>query len=167
MASVVICEKSTQVAKLREAVGNRFGDIIPLSGHVLTLIEPQELREEWKKWSTQVLWPGEFYKTKPAQGRDAQQTAQIRRILDNVSSALRKADQVVIATDFDREGQLIGQEVLTHFGYSGKAFRLKFNAMDPESLRKAFAEMRPLEEYEGLYWPAWLANKETRSPTSP
>ena len=38
--------------------------------------------------------------------------------LKAIAAALKRCDQVILATDCDREGQLIGQEILEHFGLS-------------------------------------------------
>jgi len=50
---------------------------------------------------------------------------------------------VIIATDCDREGQLIGQEILEHLSYRGSVQRALFTAQDPKTLRQAFATLKP------------------------
>ena len=48
-----------------------------------------------------------------------------------------------MATDCDREGQLIGQEILEHLRYRGHVRRALFTAQDPKSLRQAFDKLKP------------------------
>ncbi|MGA7327113.1 MAG: toprim domain-containing protein, partial [Rhodomicrobium sp.] len=47
-----------------------------------------------------------------------------------ISDALKRCDQVILATDCDREGQLIGQEILEHFGYCGRVLRALFTEVN-------------------------------------
>ena len=56
-----------------------------------------------------------------------------------------------LATDCDREGQLIGQEILEHCRYRGAVMRVLFTAQDPETIRMAFRRARPNEEHGRLY----------------
>ena len=64
---------------------------------------------------------------------------------------MRTAGRVWLATDCDREGQLIGQEILEHCGYRGEVLRVMFTAQDPQSIREAFARARPNREHARLY----------------
>ena len=52
-----------------------------------------------------------------------------------IAAALRTCDEVILATDCDREGQLIGQEILDHLGYRGRVRRALFTAQDPKTLQ--------------------------------
>ena len=65
--------------------------------------------------------------------------------------ALRCCDDVILATDCDREGQLIGQEILDHVGYRGHVRRALFTAQDPKTLQQAFARLKPNAELRPLY----------------
>jgi DNA topoisomerase-3 len=58
---------------------------------------------------------------------------------------------VWLATDCDREGQLIGQEILEHYDYRGVVMRVIFTAQDPQTIRDAFARARPNADYARLY----------------
>jgi len=65
-----------------------------------------------------------------------------RRKLKAIAAALKTCDDVILATDCDREGQLIGQEILDHLGYRGRVLRALFTAQDPKSLQQS---VRPAE----------------------
>ena len=58
---------------------------------------------------------------------------------------------MILATDCDREGQLIGQEILEHLRYRGTVQRALFTAQDPKSLRQAFDKLKPNRELRPLY----------------
>ena len=111
MATVIITEKSSQAKDLRVALGNRFGQILPAEGHLLRLAEPDEVNPEWKRWTTALLKPDGLYPTRPDTYGNKQAKFQA------IVAALKGCDRVILATDCDREGQLIGQEILEHVGY--------------------------------------------------
>lgn len=145
--SAIICEKSSQAKDLRTALGSKYGPILPARGHILTLKEPDEIRDEWdsKKhpWSAGLLWPGTFYPKKPV--------GDTRSLLADIRNAISDAEQVIIATDCDREGQLIGDEILEYLRFDGRVLRAMFTAQDPKSLRKAFDNLEPNSNYHGRY----------------
>jgi DNA topoisomerase-3 len=70
---------------------------------------------------------------------------------DEVFGTHRTAKRVWLATDCDREGQLIGQEILEHYNYRGQVMRVLFTAQDQQTIRKAFDRAKPNAEYARLY----------------
>ena len=142
---MVITEKSSQAKDVRAAVGSRYGAILAAEGHLLELCEPEDVNPGWKRWSAVLLKPDGLYATKPATGGN--KAAKLKAI----AKALRTAGRVWLATDCDREGQLIGQEILEHCGYRGEVLRVMFTAQDPQSIREAFARARPNREHARLY----------------
>ncbi|WP_043339226.1 type IA DNA topoisomerase [Belnapia moabensis] len=142
---IVITEKTSQAKDVRAAVGGRYGAILPAEGHLFDLIEPEEVSPDWKRWTPVLLRPEGLYGTKPAKGGN--KAPKLKAIRD----ALRHAKRVWLATDCDREGQLIGQEILEHYGFRGAVMRVIFTAQDPQTIRNAFAQARPNAEYARLY----------------
>ena len=145
MATLIITEKSSQAKDLRAALGDRYGRILPAEGHLLRLAEPDEVDPAWKRWSPTLLKPDGLFPTRPDQGGN--KAAKLQAI----TAALRACDEVILATDCDREGQLIGQEILEHVGYRGKVRRALFTAQDPKTLRDAFAALKPNDSMRPLY----------------
>lgn len=144
MKSLVICEKPSQARSIRAAVGSRFGEVLPAVGHIVTLQEPDEIKPEWAgAWKAGLLWNGTFYPKKVV--------PQTKQYFDAIRIAARDVQQIVIATDCDREGQLIGQEIVDHIGFKGRVLRAIFNAEDPKSLRDAFDTLKPNDDFRGLY----------------
>jgi DNA topoisomerase-3 len=142
---IVITEKTSQAKDVRAAVGGRYGAILPAEGHLFDLVEPEEVSPDWKRWTPVLLRPEGLYGTKPAIGGN--KASKLKAIRD----ALRKAKRVWLATDCDREGQLIGQEILEHYGYRGTVMRVIFTAQDPQTIRDAFSRAKPNTEYARLY----------------
>ena len=145
MKTLIITEKSSQAKDMRAALGDRFGQILPAEGHLLRLAEPEEINAEWKRWSCTLLKPDGLYPTRPA--ADGNKPSKLKAI----AAALKNCDQVILATDCDREGQLIGQEILDHLAYRGRVQRALFTAQDPKTLRQAFAQLKPNGDLRPLY----------------
>ena len=142
---IVITEKTSQAKDVRAAVGSRYGDILPAEGHLFDLLEPEDVVPAWKRWSPILLRPEGLYGTRPAEGGNK------ARKLKAIREALRTAKRVWLATDCDREGQLIGQEILEHYDYRGQVMRVLFTAQDPQTIRDAFGRAKPNTEYASLY----------------
>src|SRR5947209_8927997 len=133
------------ITDVRAAVGSRYGDILAAEGHLFDLLEPEDVVPGWKRWSPILLRPEGLYGTRPAEGGN--KAARLKAIRE----ALRTAKRVWLATDCDREGQLIGQEILEHYGYRGQVMRVLFTAQDSQTIRDAFTGAKPNSEYAKLY----------------
>jgi DNA topoisomerase-3 len=142
---LIITEKTSQAKDVRAAVGNRYGTVLPAEGHLFDLVEPEDVVPAWKRWTAVLLRPEGLYGTKPASGGNKASK------LKAIQTALKSASCVWLATDCDREGQLIGQEILEHLKYRGRVMRVIFTAQDPLTIRDAFAKARPNAEYARLY----------------
>jgi DNA topoisomerase III len=95
--------------------------------HLFDLLEPEDVVPAWKRWSPILLRPEGLYGTRPAEGGN--KAAKLKAIRE----ALRTAKRVWLATDCDREGQLIGQEILEHYEYRGQVMRVLFTAQDSQT----------------------------------
>src|SRR3982074_2497644 len=122
-----------------------FANSLPAEGHLFDLLEPEDVVPAWKRWSPILLRPEGLYDTRPATGGN--KAAKLRAICE----ALRTAKRVWLATDCDREGQLIGQEILEHYEYRGQVMRVLFTAQDSQTIRDAFGRAKPNAEYARLY----------------
>ena len=142
---LVITEKTSQAKDVRAAVGGRYGMILPAEGHLFDLQEPEDVVPAWKRWTAVLLRPDGLYGTRPATGGN--KAAKLKAIRD----ALRTARRVWLATDCDREGPLIGQEILEHLRFRGEVMRVMFTAQDPQTIRDAFTQAKPNRDYAPLY----------------
>jgi DNA topoisomerase-1 len=106
--------------------------VFPLRGHVVEIDYPEELRD-WKTTDLDLLIDAE-----PA--RHETPVA----LHDTLRSLADGLDEVILATDYDREGELIGVEALETLR-SRKAFlparRARFSAMTPSEVRRAFENL--------------------------
>ena len=149
-----ICEKPSQAADIAKHVGARqsgngcrTGDGVTVTwciGHLLEQSPPEHYNPELKVWSMDHLpvLPATWHMdVKPK----TQSQFQV------VSKLLKSASEVVIATDADREGEVIAREVMQLCGYRGPVKRLWLGALDDASIRKALAKMLPGEKTRPLY----------------
>src|ERR1700683_1610137 len=142
---IVITEKSSHAKDVRAPGGSRYGDGLAAEGHLFDLLEPEDVVPAWKRWSPILLRPEGLYGTRPAEGGN--KAAKLKAIRE----ALRTAKRVWLSTDCDREGQLIGQEILEHYEYRGQVMRVLFTAQDSQTIRDAFGRAKPNIEYARLY----------------
>jgi DNA topoisomerase I len=107
---------------------------VGLKGHVLNPEYPEEY-SNWQKVEPRELIDAEILKSVSEKG-----------VAQAVTSLAKKADRVVIATDFDREGELIGVEALSLvFEANPKLMdhveRARFSALTPGEVGRAFDEL--------------------------
>lgn len=142
--SIVITEKPSQARNVSAAVGTTYGQVLSAIGHLIDLEEPHDANPAWKSWNYDLLAPPRGrYKMKPV--------FKTMSHLRAIGAALKTATRVYIATDCDREGQLIGQEILEFHNFKGEVYRAMFTAEDPTTLKAAFASAQPNRNYQSLY----------------
>lgn len=74
----------------------------------------------------------------------------VKKQLATIGKLLKKASLVVHAGDPDREGQLVVDEVLEHFRYTGRVQRFWVSAQDSASIRKGLTNLRDNETFDGM-----------------
>ncbi|EDX3117078.1 DNA topoisomerase III [Salmonella enterica subsp. enterica serovar Mississippi] len=142
-----LCEKPSQgrdiaavLGATKKMPGHQTGNGVCVTwgfGHLLEQASPDAYGEQFGvPWRTDVLpvlpttWQ---MRVKPDA---AAQFSVIQKLL-------KQADTVVIATDADREGEVIAREILDYCHYQGKVERLWLSALDEASVRAALAAIKP------------------------
>ena len=74
----------------------------------------------------------------------------VKKQLATIGKLLKKASLVVHAGDPAREGQLLVDEVLEHFRYTGRVQRFWVSAQDSASIRKGLTNLRDNETFDGM-----------------
>ncbi|MGN2436512.1 DNA topoisomerase III [Pseudomonas syringae] len=149
-----LCEKPSQgrdIAKVLGATRRSDGCLLGAEttvtwciGHLLEASPPEAYGEQYKRWSLDHLpiIPSQWQvEVKP---KTAAQFQVIKRLLSEASS-------VVIATDADREGEMIAHELLELCNYRGPIQRLWLSALNEASIRKALSSLKPDRETFPLY----------------
>ncbi|MCW5706916.1 DNA topoisomerase III [Shinella sp.] len=151
---VFLCEKPSQGKDIAMVVGarqrgsgcyNGNGVVVTWCiGHLVEAAPPESYGEQYKRWSIAQLpiiprsWRIEI---KPA-------TATQFKV---VKELVGKASELVIATDADREGEMIAREIIDLCGYRGPIHRLWLSALNDASIRKALGALKPGAETLPLY----------------
>ena len=114
-------------------------------GHLVRLAEPPEIRPEWKRWAAAdlPLLPSEWPLV--VAERTKRQFAVVRNILRDA-----EVGEVVCATDAGREGELIFRYILAAAGCRKPVHRLWISSLTPEAIRRGFASLRPLSDFDPL-----------------
>lgn len=113
-------------------------------GHLMEMAQPENYDAKYKKWTLADL------PVIPEQWKVEVKLATKKQFII-IQKLLKKATSVVIATDADREGEMIAREILDACKYRGPVSRLWLSALDETSIRKALASLKPGEETEPLY----------------
>ena len=120
-------------------------------GHLLTLASPDEISPDlgWNKPNELAPLPRNV-KIKPIVEKNPNgETAKQR--LDKIGEQLKKADEVILATDADREGEYIGWLILEYFRFKGPVQRLWLaEGLDPISIKKSFSSLMPASSKKSL-----------------
>ena len=136
--------------------------VIPLSGHIVQLDFPPGLKD-WKSVGLQDLI-----------GSGVLRNVTNRNAFNSLVALTDKAWRIIVATDFDREGELIGSEaldivrqnVLEKIILDPEVKRARFSALTPEDIKRDFSDLASLDdnlaqsasarEEIDLYWGAVL-----------
>lgn len=159
---VILCEKPDQgkaVAKTLGITQSKKGYIegngIVVTwciGHIIELVRPESYDKKYEKWAIEDL---------PIIPEQWKYTTSARTVaqFNVVKQLLKKATEVIIGTDADREGELIAREVMVFCGYKGSVKRLWYSALNATAIKKAWSDMLEGEKTYPLYLSALARSK--------
>ncbi|GMA62752.1 DNA topoisomerase III [Alicyclobacillus fastidiosus] len=114
-------------------------------GHLVTLADAQEYDAKYKKWNIGDLpIVPKAFRLKVIESSAAQYKI--------VASLLKRAEEVIVATDAGREGQLIYEWIARSVGFKGPAKRLWLSSLTEEAIRHAMRRLKSNAEYKNLYY---------------
>ena len=115
-------------------------------GHLVTLMEPDEMDEKFKKWSfaTLPILPQDI-PLKVIRQTSSQFTV-IKKLIND-----KETDSLICATDAGREGELIFRYIYEKAGCKKPFARLWISSMTDEAISEGFRTIRPGSDYDGLY----------------
>ncbi|MBR5231001.1 MAG: DNA topoisomerase III [Clostridia bacterium] len=114
-------------------------------GHLVTLCEPDEVDEKYKKWRMELL--PMLPETLPTKiiPKTRKQFTVVKKLIND-----KETEKIICATDAGREGELIFHYIYTQAKCSKPVDRLWISSMTDEAIREGFANLKPAEEYLGL-----------------
>lgn len=153
---VVVAEKPSvgrDIAKVLGCTQKGDGCLIGQShivtwavGHLVSLQDPDELDEKYKKWRMGDLpiLPGSIpLKVLP---KTRSQFSIVKKLICD-----KETQRVICATDAGREGELIFRFIYEKSGCKKPIDRLWISSMTDEAIREGFESLRPGSDYDGLY----------------
>ncbi len=156
---LIIAEKPSvarDIAKVLQCNGRRDGYIEGNDyvitwavGHLITLSEPEDYDETYKRWQYQTLpiLPDEIT-IKPYD----KTVKQLKIITDLVNR--QDVSSLICATDSGREGELIFRYIYNYTGSEKSFQRLWISSMTDEAISDGFAKLKDGKEYDNLYMSA-------------
>lgn len=154
----ILTEKPSVAKSFGEALGASRGKdgvwegdgvtVAHCHGHLFELVKPEAYDEKYRRWSFENL-PiiPETYIYQPKEGEE--------KLCSLVVKLLRKhkSDRIIVATDADREGELIAREVFAAAevvpGSNCRRFWVS-TALKPDTVKKGIEDALPWSEYDQL-----------------
>ncbi len=141
LAKVLNCNQSGSGC----LVGNKYIVTWAL-GHLVTLADPETYGDKYKTWSLETL-PMLPNKMELVVIKETSKQFGI------VKSLLKSSDvdELVIATDAGREGELVARWIIIKAGFAKPIKRLWISSQTDKSIKDGFNNLKPGREYENLY----------------
>ena len=105
-------------------------DVISLRGHIIELDYPSDYNDWSASSPVDLIYAPQI------------KTVRVKSILSAIKQLMSDADEIIIATDFDREGELIGMETVKYAEADmSKVKRARFSALTKGEVEAAFADL--------------------------
>jgi len=178
MAKVIIAEKPSVAKNIAEAFkiknrkdgyfeGNGYY-ITWAFGHLLQLYDAKDYDENMKGWRFEKFpfIPENFlYKIKCDSADRTIEDKGAKKQLGIIKSLIDKedVDSIVSATDFDREGQVIADELFDYFKVKKPIYRLLLNEWTPDEVKSGMEALKDNKDMQSLQdagigrqWSDWI-----------
>jgi DNA topoisomerase III len=178
MVSVIISEKPSVAKNIADALniknkkdgyfeGNDY--IVTWAfGHLLQLYDAKDYDENMAKWRMEnfPFIPSHFrYKVKSDPRNKDKEDLGAKKQLKIIYSLIKRndVDTVISATDYDREGQVIGDTIIYHLKTKKQVYRLLLNEWTPDEVLKGLQNLKPNTQMRPLLdagisrqWADWV-----------
>lgn len=137
-------------------------------GHLLQLYDAKDYDEKMKGWKLEKFpfIPLNFkYKIKNQANNKNIIDKGAQKQINIIKSLIERenVDGVISATDFDREGQIIGDEIFSYLEIKKPIYRLLLNEWTPDEVKKGMKNLKSNEDMEFLrdagisrQWSDWI-----------
>lgn len=115
-------------------------------GHLVTLADPNVYDKKYEKWDMQDL-------PMLPQNMKLVVIPESRRQFQAVSSLMKRGDvnELIIATDAGREGELVARWIMMKAGWKGKTQRLWISSQTDKAIKDGFKNLKPAADYDNLF----------------
>ena len=143
---LIIAEKPIAAKRIAEILSNKkakklkkynveyycYDDwyVVPLKGHILNIAFPKNLSNWMKTDLEELIFSNLIYKEEK------------KNICELLRSLGKEVDEIIIATDYDREGESIGKEALEILkDHNLPVKRIKFSAITEKDVKEAYKNL--------------------------
>jgi len=154
--TLVLAEKPSvarDLAKVLSCTQNSDGCIIGVKyivtwalGHLVTLADPEAYNSKYKTWNLEDLPMLPKKMDLVVIKETSKQFGIVRSLLHR-----NDIDELVIATDAGREGELVARWILEKAGFTKPVKRLWISSQTDKAIKEGFAKLRPAKEYDNLF----------------
>ena len=115
-------------------------------GHLVGLQDPENYDEKYKTWSMETLpmLPKSMKLT--VLKKTSKQFYEVKKLLNRSD-----IDEIVIATDAGREGELVARWIIEKVGVKKPIKRLWISSQTDKAITEGFKNLKPGSEYDNLY----------------
>lgn len=115
-------------------------------GHLVTLADPEAYGERYKTWNIEDL-PMLPQKMQLVVIREtSKQFNAVKTLMHR-----EDVDELVVATDSGREGELVARWIIEKAGFGKPIKRLWISSQTDKAIKEGFANLKPGKEYNNLY----------------
>lgn len=115
-------------------------------GHLVTLADPEAYGEKYKTWSLETLPMLPKKMELVVIKQTSKQFSIVKKLLTRPD-----VDELVIATDAGREGELVARWILAKAGFSKPIKRLWISSQTDKSIKDGFNSLKPGRGYDNLF----------------
>lgn len=118
-------------------------------GHLVTLADPEAYSNKYKSWNLEDL-PMLPNKMELVVIKETSKQFGVVKGLMNRADV----DELVIATDSGREGELVARWIILKAGFKKSIKRLWISSQTDKAIKEGFANLKPGREYDNLFYSA-------------
>ena len=152
--TLVIAEKPSMARAIQAALGSKSPyRITAARGHLLELETPDAYLPDSvpKNSKGRKVWRAQDLPIIPSRWKRVVSHGDgIPALVRSLLGEIKATNHIIHAGDPDREGQLLIDEILEHAGFAGRVDRVWLASLDEQSIKKAFAAIKPNADYKGM-----------------
>lgn len=118
-------------------------------GHLVTLADPEAYDDRFKRWSMETLPMLPSRMKLVVIKETSKQFGEVKKLMNR-----NDIDELVIATDPAREGELVARWIIEKVGFRKPIKRLWISSQTDKAIIDGFNKLRPSREYDNLYMSA-------------
>lgn len=156
MKSLVLAEKPSVGRDLAKVLGCSKGSKAYLEGkdyivtwamgHLVELADPEAYDAKFKTWELKTLPMLPERMRHKVIGKTSRQFREIKGLMHR-----KDVENLIIATDAGREGELVARWIMRLAGWKGRVQRLWISSQTDKAIKDGFQNLKPGRDFENLF----------------